>query len=288
MDPLFSVLAPMILVAIGYGVGSARIVNEGNLALVERLGKRHRTIEPGLNFIVPVIEKIAVEETTREQVLDTKPRQVITKDNVSVSIDAVVFWKIVDLEKAYYNIEDVEEAMKDLVLTRLRSMMGEMNLDETYSSMDRLNRSLLEHVAEATGDWGVQVIRVEVQEIEVPATVRESLEKERLAESEKRAAIARAEGEKQAEIAQAEGTVKSLELISKALQGGTNTRDVLHYLLAQRYVEANEKLGESTNSKVVFMDPKALTEAMTDLLGETESPIDGGGRGNGSIRPHDQ
>jgi len=285
---ILSIIAPMILVALGYSIGSARIVNEGNEALVERLGKKHRKLEPGLNFIVPLIDRIAVEETTREQVLDTKPRQAITRDNVSVEIDAVVFWKVVDLEKAFYNVEDVEEAMTNLVLTRLRSLIGEMDLDETYSSMDYINRKLLEHVAEATGDWGIQVIRVEVQEISVPPSVRESLEKKRIAESEKQAAIERAEGEKQAEISKAEGTVKSLEIIAKALDGQSNTREVLQYLIAQRYVEANEKLGESSNSKIIFMDPNKLNEAMTDLLGEESASNIGGRPGNGSIRPHDQ
>ncbi|NEP02191.1 MAG: SPFH/Band 7/PHB domain protein [Symploca sp. SIO2E9] len=288
MDPILSILVPMVLVAVGYTVGAARIINQGNEALVERLGKKHRKLDAGLNFVVPVIDRIAVEESTRERVLDTKPRQAITKDNVSVSIDAVVFWKIVDLDKAYYNVEDVEDAMKNLVLTRLRSLIGEMELDATYSSMDYMNRTLLEHVAEATADWGVQVVRVEVQEIEVPESVRESLEKKRIAESEKQAAIERAEGEKEAEISKAEGTVKSLQLISTALREQSNSKDVLQYLIAQRYVEANEKLGESDNSKVVFMDPARLSEAVTDLLGDPESPISGQSHGNGSIRPQDQ
>lgn len=282
MDPILSILVPMVLVAVGYTVGAARIINQGNEALVERLGKKHRKLDAGLNFVVPVIDRIAVEESTRERVLDTKPRQAITKDNVSVSIDAVVFWKIVDLDKAYYNVEDVEDAMKNLVLTRLRSLIGEMQLDATYSSMDLMNRTLLEHVAEATADWGIQVVRVEVQEIEVPESVRESLEKKRIAESEKQASIERAEGEKQAEISKAEGTVHSLQLISKALEEQSNSKNVLQYLIAQRYVEANEKLSESSNSKVVFMDPAKLSEAVTDLLGDPESPIGGQSNGNGS------
>lgn len=267
MESLLSILAPMILVAVGYTIGSTKIITEGNQALVERLGKYHKRLGPGLNYIIPFIDRIAVEDTTREQVLDIEPQQAITKDNILVTVDGVVFWKIRNLKDAYYNVEDVELAIENLVKTTLRSMIGELNLDETYASRGEISDRLLRQLADASQEWGVEVLRVELQELTPPTEVLESLAKARAAESQKQADIFRAEGAKQVAISEAEGTVKSLEILSKALRGHPNTREVLQFLIAQRYVEANEKLGESPNSKVVFIDPRALTEAMTDLMG---------------------
>ena len=278
MESILSILAPMILVVIGYSIGSTKIITQGNQALVERLGKFHKKLEPGLNYIIPFIDRVAVEDTIREQVLDIPAQQAITKDNISVEVDAVVFWKVEDLMKAYYNVEDVERAIEELVTTTLRSSIGELELDQTYSSRSDINRNLLVHLNEAANDWGVKVIRVEVQELKPPADVLESLAKARAAETQK-----------QAEIFKAQGTVESIEMLSKALLEQPNSKAVLQYLIAQRYVDANQKLGESPNSKVVFMDPKALSEAITDLIGSGDSPMIDGGYANGSsIRPHDQ
>lgn len=259
MESILSILAPMILVVVGYTIGSTKIVNEGNEALVERLGKYNRKLEPGLNYIVPFLDRIAVEETTREQVLDIPPQQSITKDNISVEVDAVVFWQIMDLEKAYYAVEDVETAIENLVVTTLRSAIGDLELDQTYSSKGDVNRKLLQQLDEATANWGVKVIRVEVQNIRPPKEVLESLAKERAAESAK-----------QAKIFEAQGTVESIEMISKALHTQPNSKQVLQFLISQRYVDASQKLGESPNTKIVFMDPKALTEAVTDLISYDE------------------
>jgi len=285
MDSILSILAPMILVVVGYTIGSTKIITQGNQALVERLGKYHKRLQPGLNYIIPFVDRIAVEDTTREQVLDTEPQQAITKDNIPVTVDAVVFWRIQDLKDAYYNVEDVEMGIENLVKTTLRSMIGELPLDETYSARTQINQNLLAQLAQATQGWGVEVIRVEVQEITPPREVLESLAKARAAESEKQAEIFKAEGAKQAAISEAEGTVKSLEILSRALHETPNSREVLQYLVAQRFVEANQKLGESPNSKVVFIDPRALTEAMTDLMGN-EVEIQNAPR-NAPIQPGD-
>jgi regulator of protease activity HflC (stomatin/prohibitin superfamily) len=285
MDSILSILAPMILVVVGYTIGSTKIITQGNQALVERLGKYHKRLQPGLNYIIPFVDRIAVEDTTREQVLDTEPQQAITKDNIPVTVDAVVFWRIQDLKDAYYNVEDVEMGIENLVKTTLRSMIGELPLDETYSARTQINQNLLAQLAQATQGWGVEVIRVEVQEITPPREVLESLAKARAAESEKQAEIFKAEGAKAAAISEAEGTVKSLEILSRALHETPNSREVLQYLVAQRFVEANQKLGESPNSKVVFIDPRALTEAMTDLMGN-EVEIQNAPR-NAPIQPGD-
>src|ERR671932_2628416 len=182
MESILSILAPAILVVIGYTIGSTKIINQGNEALVERLGKYHKKLNPGLNYIVPFIDRIAVEDTTREQVLDSEPQQAITKDNIPVEVDAVVYWRVKDLRDAYYNVEDVEVAISNSVKTTMRSQIGELELDQTYSSRAQINQHLLEELADAARGWGVEIIRVEVQQITPPAEVLESLAKARAAE----------------------------------------------------------------------------------------------------------
>ncbi|MFW6295983.1 MAG: SPFH domain-containing protein [Halothece sp.] len=262
MDSLLSIIASLGLAIFGYGIGSVKIINEGNEALVERLGQYHKKLEPGLNFITPLLDSIVVEETIREKVLGIEPQHAITKDNVSLTADAVVYWQIVDLEKTYYAVEDIQTAIENLVLTALRSAIGQMNLEDTYSSRTAINRALSHQLDEATGNWGVKVTRVEVREITPAKTVMESLELERAAESKKRA-----------EVLETEGTVKSIAMLANALESHANSHAILKFLVAQRYVDSNQKLGSSPNSKVVFMDPKALTEAVTDLMSGEENGI---------------
>jgi regulator of protease activity HflC (stomatin/prohibitin superfamily) len=263
-------LAALALVIIGYTVASVRIINQGNQALVERLGRYHRKLSPGLNFIVPFLDTIVLEDTTREQVLDIQPQAAITKDNVSLQVDAVVFWRILDLERMYYEIDDIETAIRNLVLTTLRSEMGQMGFEDTFASRARINQALLNHLDEVTAPWGVKVTRVEVQRIEPSKTVLESMERQQAAEIKKRAAIA-----------EAEGTVESMRILTQAFEHhGKSSADVLRYLIAQRYVEANQRIGESDNTKILFMDPGALDEALTDLMGMEEiNPSGHGGNG---------
>ncbi|MFE4107331.1 SPFH domain-containing protein [Almyronema epifaneia] len=273
MGPSILVLA---FVVIGYTIGSVRIIKQGNEALVERLGRYQRKLRPGLNFIVPVVDSVVLEDTIREQLIDIEPQSAITADNVPLDVDAVVYWKILDLERTYYAIENVEEAIEELVTTTLRSAIGKMKLEETFSSRDELNKVLLDQLDEATEPWGVKVTRVEVQSIEPPQQVRDSMQLQQAAEIKKRAAITEAEGEKQAAISRAEGTVQSMRLLSEALQSATNRQQVLNFLLAQQYVEANQKLGESSNSKVVFMDPKFLSEGLVELINEPTDQVEPG------------
>ncbi|NEQ32518.1 MAG: SPFH/Band 7/PHB domain protein [Leptolyngbya sp. SIO4C5] len=273
MGPSILVLA---FVVIGYTIGSVRVIKQGNEALIERLGRYQRKLRPGLNFIVPVVDSVVLEDTIREQLLDIEPQSAITADNVPLEVDAVVYWKILDLERTYYAIENVEEAIEELVTTTLRSAIGKMKLEETFSSRDELNKVLLDQLDEATEPWGVKVTRVEVQSIEPPQQVRDSMQLQQAAEIKKRAAITEAEGEKQAAISRAEGTVQSMRLLSEALQGAKNRQQVLNFLLAQQYVESNQKLGESSNSKVVFMDPKFLSEGLVELINEPTDQVEPG------------
>lgn len=266
---IFGVLAFLI---VGYTVGSVRIINQGNEALVERLGRFHRKLKPGLNFVVPLMDSIVLEESVRERLLDVDPQSAITRDNVSLEVDAVVYWKILDLDKTYYAIEDVETAIQELVITTLRSEIGKMEFERTFSSRDELNKALLEQLDDATDPWGVKVTRVEVQSIQPPPNVIESMQQQQAAELKRRATVLEAQGDQEASIKRAEGTVQSIRLLSDALSGRSDMREILQFLIAQRYVEANQKLGESDNSKVVFMDPKALSEGILDLMNSPTSP----------------
>jgi regulator of protease activity HflC (stomatin/prohibitin superfamily) len=259
-----------ILTILGGTVGSTRRITEGNEALVERLGRYHRKLTPGLNFgIIPFVDDVVTEASTREQILDIPASGATTKDNVRVEVDAVIFWRILELQQAYYEIEDIEKALENLVITTLRAEVGEMKLEETNSARNRISRALLESLDEATEPWGVKVIRVEIQDIKPPESVQVSLERERAAESERRAEILKADGEREASLKQASAIADSLKLIKEALPEGANTAEILRYLVAQRYVEANFELSRSDNAKVVFMNPRDLTESMSELISDS-------------------
>lgn len=261
-----SIIGILALIIIGYTVGSVRIINQGTEALVERLGRYNRKLKPGLNFIVPVLDYIVLRDSVREQILDVAKQGAITKDNVSLEVDAVVYWRILELELTYYAIENVEQAIEELVITTLRSEIGKMEFERTFSSRDELNRALLSQLDEATEPWGVKVTRVEVQEITPPDEVRRSMQLQQAAELKRRATVLEAQGEQEAAIKRAEATVRSIQMLSQALQNQGDTSEILNYLLAQRYVDANQKLSESENSKVVFMDPKMLTEGLVEIM----------------------
>jgi regulator of protease activity HflC (stomatin/prohibitin superfamily) len=252
---------------IGYIVGSIKIINEGYQAIVERLGQYLRTLEPGIHFIIPIVDQIVWVQTTREQMLDFPPQDAITNDNINLKIDAIVYWRILEIRNSYYNIDNLGEGLTALVITSLRSLIGQMKLEDTYSSRAEINKILLQQLDEATATWGVKVTRVEVQNIILPQRVQESLERERAAESEKRAAITSAQGKRQAAIEEAEGTVESARMIAEVLGKGVTAQEVLSYLIARQYVDANFKLGQSENSKILFMDPKSITEGMAELMG---------------------
>ncbi|PSB24293.1 SPFH domain-containing protein [Stenomitos frigidus] len=263
-----SLIAALALAVVGYIAGSVKIINEGNEGIVERLGQYRRSLKPGLNFVIPVFDTVLVE-TTREQILDVDPQQTITRDNVPLTVDAVMFWKILDVPKAYYGVEDLESALTNLVVTALRGEIGQMDLRETVSGRNKINQSLLHQLDEATESWGVKVMRVEVQELAPSKTMLESLELERAAESKRKATMS-----------ETESTVESIQRISRALHGQPNSQAVLQYLIAQKYVDANLKLSESDNSKIIFMDPKALTETIGELISADQTEL--GNNGNGT------
>jgi regulator of protease activity HflC (stomatin/prohibitin superfamily) len=273
MEPIIAI----VLALIGYALGSAKIVSEGNAALVERLGRRHRTLSPGLNFIVPLVDQIVMEDTTREQILDIKPQNVITQDNIYLEVDAVVYWRTKDIEKSFYAIDDLQGALVNLTTTTLREMIAQNTLEQTNISRSEMDTAILGQLNNITADWGVDILRLDIQSITPPESVRKSMEEERAAVIKKRAVITEAEGEQQAAIKKAEGTMRSVEIISQALRSNPESREILRYLVAQDYVEASQKLGESNNAKIVFVDPANSTEMYQQLIAESVNQ-DGNGK----------
>jgi regulator of protease activity HflC (stomatin/prohibitin superfamily) len=264
-------LFAFVLMVIAATVGSTKRIREGNEALVERLGRYHRKLKAGLNFgIIPFVDEVVVVASMKEQILDIDPKEdtseATTVDNVRVTVDAVVFWRIFELEKAHYAIEDVEEGIKNLVITTLRSEVGQMSLQETNAGRDRIIRALLESLDEATEPWGIKITRVEIQDIKPPESVILALEREREAESDRRAAVARALGKKEAALQEAEAITESVKRIAEVMPAGSNPQEILRYLVAREYVEANYQLGQSQNSKIVFMNPRDLTHSLAELI----------------------
>jgi regulator of protease activity HflC (stomatin/prohibitin superfamily) len=263
MEPIIAI----VLVLIGYALGSAKLINQGNEALVERLGRKHRTLKPGLNFIVPLLDQIVMEDTTREQVLDIKPQNVITKDNIYLEVDGVVYWRVTDIEKSFYEIDDLQQALTNLTTTSLREILAQNTLEETNGSRAGMNTALLEQLNQTTQNWGVKILRVDLQSITPPESVRKSMEEQQAAKISSRAAILEAEGQRKAAEEKAQGTKTSMEIISNALRSNPESKEILRYLVAQDYINASYRLGESQNAKVVFVDPGKGGEMM-DLISE--------------------
>jgi regulator of protease activity HflC (stomatin/prohibitin superfamily) len=201
--------------------GSVKVVNQGNEALVERLGSYNKKLEPGLNFVIPFLDKIVYKETIREKVLDIPPQKCITRDNVSIEVDAVVYWRIVDMEKAWYKVENLQSAMVNLVLTQIRSEMGQLELDQTFTARTQINELLLRDLDIATDPWGVKVTRVELRDIIPSQAVQESMELQMSAERRRRAAILNSEGEREAAINTAKGKAEAQILDAEARQKAT-------------------------------------------------------------------
>ncbi|AFY43092.1 SPFH domain-containing protein [Nostoc sp. PCC 7107] len=276
MEPIIAI----VLALVGYAFGSAKIINEGNEALVERLGQRHRTLRPGLNFIVPFVDQIVMEDTTREQILDIKPQKVITKDNVYLEVDGVVTWQITSMEDSFYKVEDMQVALSNLVTVELRTHIADRTLSETTSARNQMNQSLLQIVNETSKKWGVKIIRVDIQSITPPESVQKSMAEQQAAEIKKQAVILEAEGDRQAAIKRAEATKESIRILSEAITAKPETRDILRYLVAQEHVEANQKLSASTNAKIVFLNQGLSEGALDQMLGDTVG-TEGNGNGQG-------
>ncbi|BAY32457.1 SPFH domain, Band 7 family protein [Nostoc carneum NIES-2107] len=275
MEPIIAI----VLALIGYALGSAKLINQGNVALVERLGRYHRKLSPGLNFIVPLVDQIVMEDTTREQYIDIKPQNVITRDNIYLEVDAILYWRIKDIEKSFYAIDDLQGALVQLAHTTLREIIAQNTVEETNVSRSEMDRAILDQLNDTTAGWGVEIIRLDIQRITPPESVRKSMEEERAAEIKKRALISEAEGERQAAIKKAEGTMTSMQIIAEALRTNPESKEILRYLVAQDYINASYRLGESQNAKVVFVDPGKSGDLMKEVIAETTN-MEGNGKNN--------
>ena len=267
-----------VVVTIAKGV---RLVSQGEEWVVERLGKYHTTLRPGLNILIPSLDKVAYKLVTKDIILDVQEQEVITRDNAVILTNAIAFVKVTDPVKAVYGVTDFSEAIRNLIMTTLRSIVGEMELDEALSSRDKIKARLRESIADEAVDWGLTVKSVEIQDIKPSPSMQKAMELQAAAERERKAAVTKAEGAKQAAILEAEARLESAkrdasaqvmlaeasaESIRRVSAGiGEQTTPML-YLLGEKYITALEKLGESGSSKVVIM-PADLQETLRGLVG---------------------
>ncbi|MBU1104870.1 SPFH/Band 7/PHB domain protein [Candidatus Parcubacteria bacterium] len=221
MEPTFLII--LVVLAIVTLFKGLRIVSPWEKGIVVRLGRYHTTLESGINFVAPYIDEV-IKVDTREQVISVEPQQVITKDNVVVIVDAVIYTKVVDPVKAEFEVRNFGLAATTLAQTTLRNLIGDKSLDETLVARDTLNASLRETLDEATQSWGVKVTRVELQRIDPPEDITLAMSKQMKAERERRAIILEAEGIKQSQILKAEGEAQALKNVSEAAEKYFKTR----------------------------------------------------------------
>lgn len=213
MDLFFVIL--LVIVAI-VGLLSIKVVRQSEVYIIERFGRYHATAEAGLNFIFPFIDKVRAVVSLKQQTMDVPPQGVITKDNVTITIDTVVFYQIIDAVKAVYEIESLQKGIGYLAITTIRDIVGKMDLDNTFSSRDSINAQLRQVLDDATDRWGCKIDRVEIKDIKPPVDIRDAMEKQMNAERTKRAAILEAEGRRQAEVTLAEGRKQATILEAEA------------------------------------------------------------------------
>ena len=268
-----------LIVTVAQGV---RQVPQGFKWVVQRLGKYSSTLKPGLNFIIPYIDTVAFKITTKDIVLDIPSQEVITKDNAVIITNAVAYINIVSPEKAVYGVEDYIIAIQTLVQTSLRSIVGEMNLDDALSSRDHIKAKLKAAISNDIADWGITLKTVEIQDINPSSTMQQAMEEQAAAERGRRATVTRADGDKQAAILKAEGELEaskreaeaqviladaSKQAITKVTEAIGDKELPVVYLLGEKYISSLQQLSESGNSKFVVL-PADIPAALQGLMGK--------------------
>ncbi|GAA0077910.1 SPFH domain-containing protein [Clostridium sp. CTA-5] len=211
------IILPIILIFIIFTIfSSIKIVNTGYLCVVERFGQFSRVLEPGWHFLIPFVDFVRKRISTKQQILDVPPQSVITKDNVKISVDNVIFYKVLNVKDAVYNIEDYRSGIVYSSTTNMRNIVGNMTLDEVLSGRDRINQDLLSIIDEVTDAYGIKILSVEIKNIVPPAEIQQAMEKQMKAERDKRAMILQAEGLRQSQIEKAEGEKQSQILRAEA------------------------------------------------------------------------
>ncbi|NLP28479.1 MAG: SPFH/Band 7/PHB domain protein [Clostridia bacterium] len=213
MEIFIGIMLVIVLIAI---ISSIKVVNTGYVYILERLGQFYKVLEPGWHFTIPFIDFVKRKISTKQQILDIEPQSVITKDNVKISIDNVIFYKVMNPKEAEYNIENYTHGIIYSTITNMRNIVGDMTLDEVLSGRDRINSRLLQIIDEITDAYGIKILSVEIKNIMPPAEIQNAMEKQMKAERDKRAAILQAEGQKQAEIERAEGEKQAKILTAEA------------------------------------------------------------------------
>jgi regulator of protease activity HflC (stomatin/prohibitin superfamily) len=282
-----------LVLALVVALGAIKIVPQGREFTVEQFGRYTRTLKPGISFLTPFVEGIGRKINMMEQVLDVPRQDVITKDNVSVQVDAIVFIQVMDAAAAAYRVTNLDFAITQLTMTNLRTVVGNMELDEVLSQRDQINTRLLDVIDQATSPWGVKVARIEIKDLQPPPDITNAMARQMKAERERRAVITEADGEKQAAITVAEGQkqsailqaegrreaafrdaearersaaaeAKATELVSNAIAAGDV--NAINYFIAQKYVEAFAKLAESPQQKTVIV-PAEMSSLVGSLGG---------------------
>jgi regulator of protease activity HflC (stomatin/prohibitin superfamily) len=272
LDIIIPVLVVLVLLVLFTGI---KTVGQGYNYTVERFGRYTKTLTPGLNLIIPFIDRIGAKMNMMEQVLDVPTQEVITRDNAIVAVDGVAFFQVLNAPQAAYQITNLQNAILNLTMTNIRSVMGSMDLDELLSNRDTINDRLLRIVDEAASPWGIKMTRVEIKDINPPANLVESMARQMMAERTKRAQILEAEGLKQAQVLEAEGRkeaafrdaeareraaeaeARATQVVSEAIAKGDV--QALNYFVALKYTEAMAKIGSANNSKVVMLPIEAAS-----------------------------